>query len=98
MRLDFGKMTCELNIFNVAKKVGDEGEVQEVSSIESIVEDYIQTSIYSNLLETCLVNPTTIEYSLSEEVKQLYSLLDTNEICELKQWAPKFETLLPNEN
>ena len=73
-------MTCKLNIFNVSKQVGDEGEVQEVSSIESIVEDCMQTSLYFDPLETYLVNPTTIECNLSEEVKQLYSLLDTNEI------------------
>ena len=45
MRLAFGKMTCELHIFNVAKQVRDEGEVQEVSSIEIIVEDCMQTSL-----------------------------------------------------
>ena len=39
IKLVFGNMTCELNIFNVAKQVGDDGEVQEVSSIESIMED-----------------------------------------------------------
>ena len=35
MQLAFGNMTRELNIFNIAKQVGDEGEIQEVSSIES---------------------------------------------------------------
>ena len=78
-------MTCKLNIFNIAKQIGDEGEVQEVSSIESIMEDCMQTSLYSDLLEACLVNLTTIEYSLSEEVKKIYSLLDTNKICEVNQ-------------
>ena len=91
-------MTCKLNIFNVAKQVRDEGEIQKVASMESIVEDCMQTSLYSDPLETCLVNPTTIVYSLNEEMKLLYSLLDITEICELNQWAPKFEKSPPNEN
>ena len=98
MRLKLGNMTCELNIFNIAKQIGDKGEVQEINSLESIVEECMQTSLYSDPLELCLINPTTIEYNLNEEVRQIYSLLDTTEIFELNRWAPKFERLPPNEN
>ena len=61
MRLAFGNMTWELNIYNIAKQIKNEGEVQEVSSIESIMENYMQTSFCFDQLEACLVNPTTIE-------------------------------------
>ncbi|XP_057491373.1 uncharacterized protein LOC130777106 [Actinidia eriantha] len=98
MRLKFGNMTCELNIFNIAKQIGDKGEIQEINNIESIVEECMQTSLYSDPLELCLINPTTIEYSLNEEVRQIYSLLDTTEVFEFNSWAPKLETLPPNEN
>ncbi|XP_057481142.1 uncharacterized protein LOC130768164 [Actinidia eriantha] len=98
MRLKFGNMTCELNIFNIAKQIGDKGKIQEINSIESIVEECMQTSLYSDPLELCLINPTNIEYSLNEEVKQIYSLLDTNEVFEFNSWAPKLERLPPNEN
>ncbi|XP_057491359.1 uncharacterized protein LOC130777083 [Actinidia eriantha] len=98
MRLKFGNMTCELNIFNIAKQIGDKGEVQEINNIESIVEECMQTSLYSDPLELCLINPTNIEYNLNEEVKQIYSLLDTNEVFEFNSWAPKFEKLPLNEN
>ncbi|XP_057502691.1 uncharacterized protein LOC130786401 [Actinidia eriantha] len=98
MRLKFGNMTCELNIFNIAKQIGDKGEIQEINSIESIVEECMQTSLYSDPLELCLINPTNIEYNLNEEVKQIYSLLDTNEVFEFNSWAPKLERLPPNEN
>ena len=56
MRLAFGNMTYELNIFNIAKQIRDKGEVQEVSSIENIVKDYMQTFLYSDPLEACLAN------------------------------------------
>ena len=58
----------------------------------------MQTSFYFDTLESGFVNPTTIEYSLNEEVESLYSLLDTSEICELNSQAPKFKELPPNEN
>ena len=48
LKLSFGNMTLELNIFNTCKKTRDEEDVYEVNLIETIVQD--QT------LETCLVN------------------------------------------
>ena len=48
LKLSFGNMTLELNIFNTCKQTRDEEDVHEVNLIETIVQD--QT------LETCLVN------------------------------------------
>ena len=48
LKLSFGNMTLELNIFNNCKQTRDEEDVHEVHLIEAIVQD--QT------LETCLVN------------------------------------------
>ena len=39
MRLAFGDMTCELNNFNIAKQIGDKGEIQEINNIKSIMEE-----------------------------------------------------------
>ena len=41
MRLAFGNMYCKLNIFNLATQVGDDGEIQEVSCIKSLMENYM---------------------------------------------------------
>ena len=84
--------------FNVAKQVGDEGEIHEVSCIESLVENCMHTSFYSDPLESCLVSPIALEYSLNKKIEYLYSLLDTSEMCESSKWAPKFEELPPNKN
>ena len=93
MTLAFGNMTCELNIFNVANQVGDEGEIHKVSCIDSLVQDCMQTSLYIDPLKSCLVSPIAMEYSLSEEIESLYSLLELSTVCELNKWAPKFEEL-----
>ena len=97
MRLAFGNMTCELNIFNVAKQVGDEREVREVICIDSIVQGHMNTLLSSDPLESCLASPSSLEYSLSPEVEYLYSLLDVADICEVNGWAPRFEELVPIE-
>ena len=40
MTLSFGKMTVNLNIFNVIKEIGDDEDVCEVNMIESVVQNY----------------------------------------------------------
>ncbi|GFS36375.1 hypothetical protein Acr_00g0045610 [Actinidia rufa] len=97
VRLAFGNMTLELNIFNVAKQVGEKGEIHEVSCIDSIVQGHMTTSLLSDPLESCLSVPPSLEYSLSPEVEYLYSLLDVADLCEVNGWAPRFEELPPIE-
>ena len=97
MRLAFGNVTCELNIFNVLKQVGDEGEIHEVSCIERLVQDCMQNSFFTNPVESWLVSPTSVEYALTNEIESLYSLLELSEACEVKGWTPKFEELPPSE-
>ena len=84
MRLAFGNMTCELNIFNVAKQVRDKGKVHEVSYIDSLVQDCLQTSLLTDPLESCLVSQTSFEYALSNELESLNSLSELSEVCEIK--------------
>ena len=91
-------MTCDLNIFNLAKQVGDEGEIHEVNCIDSLVQDCMQTSLHTNPLESCIVSPTALEYNLSEEVESLYSLLELSEVGEMNKWTPKFQELPHNDN
>ena len=86
-------MTLEINILNVAKQVSDKGEVHEVSCIDSIVQGHMTTSLFSNPLESCLVAPSSLEYSLSPGVEYLYSLLDVAEMFEVHGRALRFEEL-----
>jgi hypothetical protein len=44
MKLSFGNMTLEMNIFNICKQPGDDNDLQEVDFIEKLVHDQFQTT------------------------------------------------------
>jgi len=44
MKLSFGKLTLEMNIFNICKQPGDDNDLQEVDFIEKLVYDQFQTT------------------------------------------------------
>jgi hypothetical protein len=43
MKLSFGNMTLEMNIFNICKQPGDNTDLQEVDFIEKLVHDQFET-------------------------------------------------------
>ena len=43
MKLSFGNMTLEMNIFNICKQLGDDNDLQEVDSIEELVYDKLES-------------------------------------------------------
>jgi len=44
MKLSFGNMTLEMNIFNICKEPGDDNDLQEVDFTEKLVHDQFQTT------------------------------------------------------
>jgi hypothetical protein len=44
MKLSFGNMTLEMNIFNICKQTGDDNDLQEVDFTEKLVHDQFQTT------------------------------------------------------
>jgi len=44
MKLSFGNMTLEMNIFNIYKQTGDDNDLQEVDFTEKLVHDQFQTT------------------------------------------------------
>jgi hypothetical protein len=44
MKLSFGNMTLEMNIFNICKQPGDDNDLQEVDFTEKLVHDQFQTT------------------------------------------------------
>jgi len=44
MKLSFGNMTLEMNIFNICKQPEDDNDLQEVDFIEKLVHDQFQTT------------------------------------------------------
>jgi hypothetical protein len=44
MKLSFGNMTLEMNIFNICKQPGDDNDLQEVDLIEILVYDQFEST------------------------------------------------------
>ena len=61
MKLSFGNMTLEMNIFNVCKKPGDDNDLQEVDIIEELVHDQLESTL------------SKIELDESEDLQMNYS-------------------------
>jgi hypothetical protein len=45
MKLSFGNMTLEMNIFNICKQPGDDNDSQEVDVIENLVYDQFESTV-----------------------------------------------------
>jgi len=66
MKLTFGNMTVEFNIFNIYKQlvIDDEEEIVEVDMIKNLVESRFAHSMISNPIEACLLNPNSDDIEL----------------------------------
>ena len=58
MKLSFGNMIVELNMFNAEKQLGDLKDVQEVNLIESIVQEHFKRQ--------CVEDPLTRMFMFSK--------------------------------
>ena len=79
MKLSFGNMTLEMNIFNIYKQPGDDNDLQEVDFIEKLVHDQFQTTS----IET--------EIDESDELQMVY-FQEESKAC---NWRPQIEELPP---
>jgi hypothetical protein len=60
MKLSFGNMTLEMNIFNICKQPGDDNDLQEVDFIEELVCDQLEPTL------------SKIELDESEDLQMIY--------------------------
>ena len=97
MTLSFGKMTINLNIFNVIKEIGDGEDFCEVNMIGSIVQNYVDHVSYDDPLKSCLIRPNCVEEVTTSELEFLHSIIEHSEM-EANGWAPRFEKLPPIED
>jgi hypothetical protein len=61
MKLSFGNMTLEMNIFNICKQPGDDNDLQEVDLIEELVYDQFESTL------------SKTEFDEYEELQMIYS-------------------------
>ena len=73
MKLSFGNMTLEMNIFNICKQPGDNNNLQEVDFIEKLVHDQVFKTISSE-----------IEFNESENLQMVYF----QEESKASNWRP----------
>ncbi|XP_052198301.1 uncharacterized protein LOC127805589 [Diospyros lotus] len=50
MKLSFGNMTVEMNVFKVAKQPNDEMELEEVDLIQTLSEEYFEKALYEHVI------------------------------------------------
>ena len=79
MKLSFGNMTLEMNIFNICKQPGDDNDLQEVDFIEKLVHDQFQTT------------SSETEFNESEDLQMIYF----HEELKASSWRPKTKELPP---
>jgi hypothetical protein len=79
MKLSFGNMTLEMNVFNICKEPGDDNDLQEVDFIEKLVYDQFQTT------------SSDIEFNESEDLQMVYF----QEESKASNWRPQMEKLPP---
>jgi hypothetical protein len=79
MKLSFGNMTLEMNIFNFCKQLGDDNDLQEVDFLEKLVHDQFQTTS----------SETNIDES--DDLQMVYF----QEESKASNWRPKIEELPP---
>jgi hypothetical protein len=76
MRISFGNMTVELNIFHIRKQSLDYDQMNQVCLIEEILDEVIEESSIEDLLEACLAQFGE-DLDLEKLMKQADALLET---------------------
>jgi hypothetical protein len=61
MKLSFGNMTLEMNVFNICKQPGDDNDLQEVDLIEELVYDQFESTL------------SKTDFNESEDLQMIYS-------------------------
>jgi len=79
MKLSFGNIALEMNVFNVCKQPGDDNDLQEVNFIEKLVYDQFK----NNFIET--------EFNEFEDLQMVYF----QEELKVSSWRPKIKELPP---
>ncbi|XP_057953051.1 uncharacterized protein LOC131147575 [Malania oleifera] len=97
MKISFGNMTAEHNIFNFMKQVGDDDDVFEANSIDAILQEHLDAFSCEDPLQACLVNVVEDDCVENPKTEHFRSLLNIVEVFEVHGWTPRFEELTPSE-
>ena len=97
MKLSFGHMTLEVNIFNIGKQIFEDEDCEVVNWIDAVVQEQFTKTYHSDPLDSCLLNFSDSDSSIGSDIANVCSLLDS-QVMELNCWKPRFEELPKSEN
>jgi preprotein translocase subunit SecA len=91
MKISFGNMTMELNIFQIRKQLLDYDQMNQVCLIEEIMDEVIKESSIEDPLEACLAQFSE-DLDLEKLMEQADALLEIAPLVSKK----KEETAMPD--
>ncbi|GFZ06460.1 hypothetical protein Acr_18g0006300 [Actinidia rufa] len=99
LKLSFGNMAVELNMFHASRQLEDFEDVREVNLMDSIVQKHFERQNIEDPLARMLIFSEGLDCLEIEEGRDV--LLEDNglETCTVMaagQWTPTFEPLIPN--
>jgi hypothetical protein len=97
MKLSFGHMTLEVNIFNIGKHIFEDEDYEVMNWIDAILQEKFTKTYHFDPFDSCLLNFSDNDYSINFDIANVYSLLDS-QVMELNCWKPRFEELPKSEN
>lgn len=93
MKISFGNLTAELNVFDITKAPLDQEEnVSEVNLIERLVEGTFLHTQSKDPLEACLAY-FGCDFDVDESIEQVNALLDSTPLMKIPSYTPKIEPL-----
>ncbi|XP_026417216.1 uncharacterized protein LOC113312693 [Papaver somniferum] len=94
LKLSFGNMTVELNVFNVNQQpvYFDDNELHEINMIESLIQDSLPDILSVDPLQACLDN-FDLDLFNSEYIGQVHSLLEYVPPMDIAKWQTAVEPL-----
>ncbi|XP_026452306.1 uncharacterized protein LOC113352739, partial [Papaver somniferum] len=94
LKLSFGNMTVELNVFNVSQHHVnlDDEDVHEVNMIESLIQDSLTGIMSKDPLQACLED-VNLELYDDEYIGEVQSLLESVPQMDITKWQTTVEQL-----
>ena len=77
MKLSFGHMTLEVNIFNIGKQIFEDEDCEVVNWIDAVVQEQFTKTYHSDPLDSCLLNFSDGDSSIGFDIANVCSLLDS---------------------
>ncbi|KAL5543363.1 hypothetical protein UlMin_007147 [Ulmus minor] len=97
LKLSFGNMTFELNVFNVVHKGVEIDDLCDVNMIETATHDFFLQMNGNDPFEKCLAQ-FGMNIDLDSSISEVNSLLESTPLMDTEKWKAKIEPFLPIES